>query len=282
MFRTVLFYLLLIFGFVAQAQITCTSKDSTLFYSKLKDIQKIEEEATGNTIVSIGKTFLGIPYVEKTLEVGETETLVVNLRGLDCTTFVENVVAFGLLHKNQQYEFTDFTKNLQTIRYRNGELNGYPSRLHYFTEWIRNNEQKGLVMDITSKLGGVETKKAINFMGTHRKLYPFLKQDDNYNAILEVEKMIAEENLCILPQHQIKQNESLIQSGDIIALATSIKGLDVTHTGIAIRQPNGRIHLLHASSSGSVMITEEPLVDYLKKIKNNIGIIVARPVLIPS
>ena len=99
----------------------------------------------------------------------------------------------------------------------------------------------------------------------------------NYNNILQVEAELAEEKLCVLPQDKIEAIEGKLENGDIIALATSIKGLDVTHTGLAIRQPSGRIHLLHASISGEVKITEEPLVDYLKKVKSNTGIIVARP-----
>ncbi|MGX1928217.1 N-acetylmuramoyl-L-alanine amidase-like domain-containing protein [Flagellimonas sp. 2504JD4-2] len=280
MIRRRLFYFFLVFSTISNAQITYTAADSTLFYSKLKELSQIEGEHLGDSLVFVGKSFLNTPYVEKTLEIGQVETLVINLRGLDCTTFVENALAFTTTFKNEQTDFADFTKNLKTIRYRNGVLDGYPSRLHYFTDWIRNNEKKGLVKDITSELGGAEHNKAINFMGTHRDLYPFLKQDNNYNAILKAEAGLAQENLCILAQDQIENSEHLIQSGDIIALATSIKGLDVTHTGIAIRETSGRIHLLHASISGSVQITKEPLVDYLKKIKSNIGIIVARPTLL--
>jgi hypothetical protein len=70
----------------------------------------------------------------------------------------------------------------------------------------------------------------------------------------------------------------LIRSGDIIALTTSIKGLDITHTGIATREADGRIHLLHASTgSMEVEVSKLPLTDYLKDIKNNTGIMVARP-----
>ncbi len=279
MSRTLIF-LLLFHTAVMNAQVTCSPTDSTLFYSKLEAFKGIEGGSYGDSVVDIGKTFLDTPYVEKTLEIGEKENLVVNLRGFDCTTYVENVLAFGLLVRNKQTDFDSFIKNLETIRYRNGILDGYPSRLHYFTDWIRNNESKGLVKDITNDLGGTEVKKPINFMGTHRSLYPFLKDDENFENMLKVEKELAKQSLCILPQEQIESCESRIQSGDIIALATSIKGLDVTHTGFAIRQPNGRIHLLHASSSGSVRITKEPLVDYLRKIKSNIGIIVARPVLV--
>ena len=212
----------------------------------------------------------------KSREIGETETLVVNLRGLDCTTFVENVLAFSLLIKDNKSEIQDFTKALKTIRYRDGFLDGYSSRLHYFTEWIRNNNEKGLVKDITTDLGGEIQQKAINFMGTHRELYPFLADDTNFNTILEVEARLAKETICVLPQNRIASQEHNIKNGDIIALTTSITGLDVTHTGLAIKV-NDRLHLLHASSSGEVKITNEPLVDYLKKIKSNTGIIVARP-----
>ena len=262
-------------------QITCSPEDKSLFETKINDLEQTNTMSLGDTIISVGQSFLGTPYVEKTLEVGDTETLVVNFGGLDCTTFVENVLAFSMMLQNQQKDFENFTENLETVRYRNGNLEGYPSRLHYFTEWIRNNEKKGLVEDITAELGGVELEKPINFMGTHRNLYPFLASDENFEAMVSVEKEIAKEKLCYLPQDEIESKEHLIKSGDILALATSIKGLDVTHTGIAIHQPDGRLHLLHASSkNGEVEISELPLADYLKNIKSNIGIIVARPTLL--
>ena len=277
--KTIFLALFLLVLVPTKGQMTCTPEDSLLFHSKMKGIDQLDLETGNDQIVAIGKTFLGTPYVEKTLEVGETESLVINLRGLDCTTFVENVLAFSLLVTKGRSDFNAFTKNLKTIRYRDGFLDGYPSRLHYFTEWIRNNKEKGLVQDITSDLGGVEVKKPINFMGTHRELYPFLAEDVNYEKMVQVEEALAKESLCILPQENIADVEDTLENGDIIALATSIKGLDVTHTGFAIRMPDNRIHLLHASISGAVTITKEPLVDYLKKVKSNTGIIVARPTL---
>ena len=280
--RNSIFIALLVLGSFANAQqITCSPEDKSLFEDKITNLKQTKASSLGDTIALVGQSFLGTPYVEKTLEVGDTETLVINFGGLDCTTFVENVMAFSLMLKDQQSTFDSFTGNLETVRYRNGSLNGYPSRLHYFTEWIRNHEKKGLVKDITAELGGVELEKSINFMGTHRELYPFLANDTNFEAMLAVEKELAKEKLCYLPKDQIESKEQLIKSGDIIALATSIKGLDVTHTGIAIHQPDGRLHLLHASSkNGEVEISELPLADYLKNIKSNIGIIVARPILL--
>lgn len=275
--RYFLFILVCSFQFGVAQQITCSPKDAKAFSAKVSEIHTLKKtDNFGEYLVKIGKTFLGIPYVAKTLEIGETESLVVNLHGLDCTTFVENVLAFGHIFKADSTDFYSFTNTLEKIRYRDGELDGYASRLHYFTDWIANNEKKGLVKNITSDIGGKSIKKDINFMGTHRNLYPFLKNDENFKKILQTEAELAKNELCILAQDQIEVQEHLIQSGDIIALATSIKGLDVTHTGIAI-QHKGRIHLLHASTgSMKVEISKLPLAEYIKNIKNNTGIIVAR------
>ncbi|WP_149273980.1 N-acetylmuramoyl-L-alanine amidase-like domain-containing protein [Pareuzebyella sediminis] len=259
-------------------QITCSPADRQAVEQKIEEIQGLETNDFGKTLVAVGKTFLGTPYVAKTLEIGDKETLVVNLQGLDCTTFVENVLAFGLMLTHDQHTFTDFIKILETIRYKNGMLDGYGSRLHYFSEWISNNEEKGLLKNITGAIGGIEIKKAIDFMGTHRDLYPFLADDGNYQKIVATEAVLNGRSFCYLPQDQIEVNEHLIKSGDIIALATSINGLDVTHTGIASREQDGRIHLLHASTgSMEVEVSDLPLAEYLKGIKKNIGILVARP-----
>jgi len=272
------FYIFFITSFTFAQQITCSPADKQAFEDKTIQVDGLLEKDFGKTLVSVGKTFIGIPYVAKTLEIGETESLVVNLHGLDCTTFVENVLAFSLLLKDGKSDFDSFTNTLEKIRYKEGQLDGYGSRLHYFSEWISNNEKKGLLKEITAEIGGVEVKKEINFMGTHRELYPFLKDEKNYEKIVATERALKERTFCYLPQDQIKANEHLIQTGDIIALATSISGLDVTHTGIATREKDGRIHLLHASTgSMEVEVSKLPLAEYLKKVKNNIGVMVARP-----
>ncbi|SNR25715.1 Protein of unknown function [Maribacter sedimenticola] len=259
-------------------EITCSPEDRAAVENKLVEIDELLQGDFGATMVSVGKTFMKTPYVAKTLEIGDTETLVVNLQGLDCTTFVENVLAFSMLLKQQENSFEAYLKNLETIRYKNGALDGYASRLHYFSEWIANNAEKGLIKDITGEIGGEEITKDINFMSTHRDIYPFLADDTNFSKIKDSENFLNNQAICVLAQDKIAENEHLIQSGDIIAFATSINGLDVTHTGIATRETDGRIHLLHASTGTmQVEISKKPLADYVKGIKSNTGIMVARP-----
>lgn len=276
--KTLFTFILLISNCTFAQQLVCSVQDKEAFLQKISEIKALKRENMSGTLVAVGKTFLGTHYVAKTLEIGATESLVINFQGLDCTTFIENVFAFSLMLNKEQNSFDDFTTILETIRYKNGILNGYSSRLHYFSEWIANNQFKGLIKDITAEIGGTPIIKEINFMSTYRELYPFLKEnDDNLEQIKASENYLNSQEICILSQDRIKANEHLIQSGDIIALTTSIKGLDITHTGIATREKDGRIHLLHASSSNGVEVSKLPLVDYLKDIKGNTGIMVARP-----
>lgn len=272
-------FLILLNQPIFSQDIVCSQEDKAAFGQKIAELQNLKGHPIyGDNLVAVGMTFFGIPYVAKTLEIGTTESLVVNLQGLDCTTYVENVMAFGAMVRNHSTDFESYISALEQIRYEDGKMDGYTSRLHYFSYWIRDNEKKGLVKDVTSDIGGVEINKEINFMGTHRDLYPYLKNDQNFEKIRQMEKDLNGEPICFLPQDQIAESEHLIQSGDIIALTTSIKGLDITHTGFATREADGRIHLLHASTGTmQVEVSNLPLVDYLKKIKNNTGIMVVRP-----
>jgi hypothetical protein len=228
-------------------------------------------------MVQIGQAFLGTPYVANTLDDTGKEALVINLRELDCTTFVENVLVMSQLAQENKLTWGNYPGMLQQVRYRDGVRNGYPSRLHYLTEWMRNNSEKGLLKVLTREVNGNEALKAIDFMGTHRSSYPALADDTNWEAVRQIESKLSEVPLWIIPQADVALREQLLQNGDIIALATDIEGLDVTHTGLAIRLNDGRIHLLHASTVGEVVISEKPLADYLKGVKRNVGIIVARP-----
>ncbi len=234
-------------------------------------------------ISEIGTSFLGSPYVAHTIEGFQNEPLVLNFSAFDCTTFVEKSLSLYLLQYERLEEFTTEENHLKTygqllenIRYRNRKRDGYTSRLHYFTEWIQNNEKKGYVFDITEDLGGSSIEKTLDFMSSHRSSYSALKDDQVFENWVKIEKALNPMRYAILGLGAIKT--AAIEEGDIIAFATNIDGLDVTHTGIAIEK-NKKIHLLHASSSGGVVISKKPLYKFAQGINRCIGIIIVRPVL---
>ncbi|WP_281613191.1 N-acetylmuramoyl-L-alanine amidase-like domain-containing protein [Flammeovirga sp. SubArs3] len=276
---------LLFITFYCQAQFVCTIPSTKAFEDKLTTLNQLPLQGltSNEKAISIAKTFVGEPYLEKTLEINEKrEDLVINYLGFDCTTFVESVVALTKLYSGEDNEkfrnLNHYASILEYLRYRDGRRNGYPSRLHYFTEWIRNNQKKGIVTDVTEKIGGTVYDKKINFMSTHITAYKQLVGNDS--ALVEIKKIEDQINTKPLSQIYIKEIaeiESKIESGDIIALVCKVDGLDVSHVGFAVRLEDNRIHLLHASQSGGkVEITKKPLAEWLKNSKLNTGITVAR------
>jgi len=239
----------------------------------------LSSKSINEIIVEIGKSFLGTEYAAHTLEQDGDEQLVINLTGFDCTTFLENVLAFARCIRQNKTTFEDYKNELTFIRYRQGIIDGYPSRLHYFTDWIYDNEKKKIIEDITEDLGGEELTLDLSFMSDNPKYYKQL--DENPDFISEIKKQEAEINYCreynFIPKSKVADIESKIQSGDIVAFTSTIKGLDVNHVGIAVRMEDNRIHILHAPDTGSkVQITESSLSEYVMSIKKHSGIIVMR------
>jgi len=243
---------------------------------RLQDKKKTSAIFPGQFVLEIGKFFLGTPYVAGTLETKRAEHLVVNLRELDCVTFVENVVTLVWNIKSGEKSYEAFRRLLQKIRYRGGRLQGYPSRLHYFSDWIHDNKKKGIVKDVTAKIGGRPLKKVMTFMTTNPDLYPLLKNVTNLRRMKSVERAISRRSLFFIPKNDLRRFEYRISDGDLIAITTKTKGLDVQHVGLAARVKN-RIHLLHASSiDGEVVLSKKTLYRYLVQSRARSGIMVAR------
>ena len=229
------------------------------------------------------KKMLGVPYVAGTLDGNEEEQLVVHVDQLDCTTFVETVLALCIADKRGERSFDGFKKALIDVRYRNGILDGYASRLHYFSDWIRNNEQMGFVKECTSETACSQSKELwLDFMTTHVDSYLPMKKDP---ALVEV--MAAQEKkwqgtvVSYIPKEKLNLSpeELKIKDGDILAMVTNIKGLDIVHVGFAFWKDN-QLHLLHASSVAKKVI-EDPQTQYesSKKTKAHIGVRAIRVIL---
>lgn len=239
--------------------------------------QNLHHRPMGETIQALATQFLDTPYKAGLLERGDRETLVVSLNAFDCVLLVETVLAIARGIIQQDYSYPTFINHLRDQRYSNGEIDGYCSRLHYFSAWIAENQKRGTVVNITPQLGGVSMHKKLNFISTHRQNYPRIaKNDALYNCVVEMESDLDNLTFSYIPNHQIHRIYAQLQPGDIVAIATNTPGLDVTHTGFVYRSPDGKIGLLHASPVGRVTIARD-LQTYASRVKNAIGIVVARP-----
>jgi len=231
----------------------------------------------GNLIIEIGRFFLDAPYKAGILEASGKEKLIVNLSSFDCTTFIETVLALARCALHGKIIPAEFCKTLKLIRYRQGTITGYSSRLHYFTDWLRDNEKKQILKDVSHQFDAETQRKKINYMTTHRKSYAALYDEDEFKKMLRVEKNLSRKVFHVIGKDKVISQKTKIKNGDIIAFTANQERLDVAHVGFACWQGNN-IHLLHAASKEcGVVISKKTLVTYLKSNKNFTGIIVARP-----
>ncbi len=262
----------------AQETTICSLESRERLEKLLSDYSKSDQSSKSpkDLILDLGKSFLGTAYVEKTLELPGEEKLVINLTGLDCTTYLESVLALARTIQQKNYSFEGFERELEQIRYLYGKNTGYPSRLHYFSDWIIENQQKGLIKDITREIGGIDYPNQPTFMSENPKFYPQLSDPGLVEKMKQRENVIKTRPYFFIPKERISQLEEKIETGDLIAITTPMKNLDIVHVGFAVRQ-NGRIHLMHASSvSKKVEISTLPLSEYLLANKSQSGIMVSR------
>ncbi|HSG08380.1 MAG TPA: N-acetylmuramoyl-L-alanine amidase-like domain-containing protein [Longimicrobiales bacterium] len=275
----------------AVAQLSGSSWDDadwSVFHDKVRWAleARLDTLPLGETVAAMGRSFVGTAYVARTLEPEGPEHLVINFRGLDCVTFVETALSLArfvrlpeaakLLEARVRAE-DRYEELLAQVRYRAGLLDGYPSRLHYFSDWIADAQAKGLVTDVTPKLGGVIDSEAVDFMSTHAEAYRQLSDPENLAAIRATETRLTSQGRWYVPEEGLEAAASSIHNGDIIAATSTVAGLDVAHTGVAL-WVEGTLRLLHAPLVGdSVQVSEESLPQRIRRIPGQDGILVARP-----
>ncbi len=248
----------------------------------------IPREGEMNALVSrVARTFLGRPYVANTLNdpkaggsapAEDAEPLVCRLDAFDCVTLVESSVAIARAIATDKPDWAGYQRELERLRYRDGRREGYASRLHYFSEWIADNGRRGILLDLTPSLGGTPDPRPIKFMTAHRNAYKKLANEQVYTRIQASEQALSKLPRHVLPKDRVAGVLPLLQSGDIVAFATDIEGLDVVHTGLAERLPDGSVHLLHAPEPGQpVTVSRKPLAEYIQGFKHHVGVMIARP-----
>ena len=249
-----------------------TPQDVTAFHKACLALGHKKDLPMNELIVETGKYFLGVPYVNFTLEVREPEELIVNLRELDCVTFVETTVALARCIKSGNHEFGYYCETLRNLRYRKGDLQDFTSRLHYFSDWIADNQEMGLVQDRTADFGGEEYPIKVNMMSTKPNNYRQLKANPEMIPVLKdlEERVISGRVMAYIPRERADSIGATIESGCIVGTTTGWQ-MDITHCGFLVHQ-DGKPYFMHASSlDKKVIITEISLQEYLESKKTMNG-----------
>lgn len=232
-------------------------------------------------VVSVARRFIDVPYVGGTLDADSTESLVVNLDQLDCTTFVETVIAINNAAADRRLSWRDFLGALESVRYRSGALVDYASRLHYISDWALDNIHRGNFTEVTGLMPRTaEMTKSLDFMSTHADSYPRLVDPGQLARIKAMERNFRNHRFAYVRSADVGKPDfaSVIRPGDIIAFVTRTKGLDVTHMAIVDKDSDGTVRFIHASSAaGQVLVDPLPLATYLKRRPSVMGLRIFRP-----
>lgn len=254
-------------------------ENDTLKINKLlEDGLKSNIEKANDLVVFYANKLLGTPYIAHTLE-GDTEMLTINIDELDCTTFVETLYALTKTTLSRRSTWRDYANNLESIRYRNGVMGDYSSRLHYISDWIVNNSARGNLKDIAPNFNSCKYLiKTIDFMSKHRKSYPSLKDSVVFEKIRNIEVGYRSHRFPYIKKESLKSQstKNVFKSGDIIGMVTKIEGLDISHLGIVVKE-NNELYFINASMGGKkVQLEKDNFYEYLAKIRSCIGVRVFR------
>ncbi|MEP7071765.1 MAG: N-acetylmuramoyl-L-alanine amidase-like domain-containing protein [Verrucomicrobiota bacterium] len=240
----------------------------------------------GERTATIGQALVGTPYRGFTLEIdNHIEAPSVDLNGVDCWTFFEISLAFARMLDEPSANWTPPTMlhYIELDRYRSGECTGdYLSRLHYLEDWLRDNDRRGLVEDLTRQLGGVSVPHSAREMTVGWHHYRYLIADHSlFRPLAEMEARVSSRPLYSIPKSRVAAIEPRLRSGDIIGIISRDgPGQQATsHVGLALRRPDG-LYFMHASAPHNYgrVIVESRLSSYLYRYSSHTGILVARPV----
>ena len=241
----------------------------------------------GERVNNFALALQGTPYVNYTLELdNRIEAPSVNMNGMDCWTLFEIALAMGrlvALHP-PPYQAQEMLNLIELDRYRGGRCTGkFDSRLHHLEDWSRDNEQRGLVQDITASLGGKPLHRQMAYMGKKPHLFRQLRADPSLiPPLVRVENELSRRGITYIPKSQVPKIESKLRNGDIICIVTNWHETYTSHVGVASRDKSGTLRFLHASKNHRKVVLDSRLSDYLNKFSTHAGIFVVRPSELPT
>lgn len=233
-------------------------------------------ETIGELAVRAAELQLGKPYFDPPPQAGPEE-LRVALDTFQCVSLVESSLALARCTWLGTTDGACFLREVAETRYRGGVIDGFASRMHYFSEWMVDNATRGRLTEITALLGGTTRTYDLFYMTRHAKKYPPLADTAVLSSISEMEARLSRTPFSTLGRGQLKDAQRELQTGDVVAIVTSKPGLLISHTGFVSRKDGQAPRLLHASSHQKKVLITGDIASYVNRWPDRQGVMVARP-----
>ncbi len=235
-------------------------------------------EPYGDLVARVARVQLGKPY-QLPPERSGPELLRVDLTHFECLSLVESSLAVARCTWLGSQDQACFLREVEASRYREGRLDGYASRLHYFSDWLGDNFRRSRVSLLTAALGGEARSYRFDYISTHPGRYPALAEPGVRETMVTQEARISGEPLVILAREAVRGVQHQLAAGDLVAVVSDrLPGLGVGHVGFVDKSLPGPPRLLHASSHHRrVIITPYAVGSYFTNRPDRQGAMLARP-----
>jgi len=222
-------------------------------------------------VSAVSERFLGTPYKLGPLGEGPDGEFdrdpTISFRQLDCTTYVEEVMAISL-----EPDLARAKSTLQKIRYKGGVVR-YDQRNHFpEIDWIPNNIAAGYLRDITREVAGEKTKSVSRTI-SKPQWYEHMEEKDLSAGFegesaerkaarvarwRELGKQYQDEQATLeyLPMESLPEFIDRIPSGTVVNLIREPSAQEpfpilVSHQMLLIATPEGRV-IRHAAFGKTV------------------------------
>src|SRR5438132_5053594 len=166
----------------------------------------------GERTATVAQALVGTRYKHFTLEIdNRIESPSVNFQGMDCWTFFEIALGFARMLNEPESNWTPerLLHYIELDRYRGGECTGeYLSSLHYLEDWLYDNDHRGLVEDLTMKLGGKSVPHVAHEMTAGWRHYRYLAANKSLlGPLARMEADVSRPPLYQIPKNRVANSE---------------------------------------------------------------------------
>lgn len=240
--------------------------DTAVINRIIRDLQNIGSSERERTLAA-AEALAGADYYSTAKNDEAASPIYVSVHSMDEMELVENALALAKASKRANPSWRNFISELENIRYRRGENNGFTSRLRYSSDWIADNTYRGNLKEYTHSLPSpVSTSRTLDKITRSKDEYPALADSVTYEKMKMLEMGYCMHKITYMKRESMgkKNVVELLKDGDIIIIIPRDTEADLFDAGV-IKFVDGTPHLIHSSArTGKVELMPITLNEYMR------------------
>lgn len=224
-------------------------------------------------VAFFARKLIGTPSALKS-QILEADTLefTVNVHEVTPLGFISTCVALAKAYEtSSDPNWRDFADKYESVMFKGGKATDFVSRFLYPSDWIADNIFRGNVIDDTSNIDFLETKrkeKSIDFISSNKDLFKAFANPKNYERLKMLEMGFRNHQIPHISVGNLtnpKRYKAEAKDGDIVFLLAPDFNLDHREIGILTWEGNNLMIIMLAPAADKVTMETLPFDSYVKR-----------------